>query len=216
MMLILAVDGVFLEIFKRIVHPTHIPFKIETETSFRSGFGNSWKRGRLLGNHQCARVVFMNDFVRLTEEIDRFKVFASAVLIRYPFPIFAGVIEVKHRGYGIYTEAIDVIAFAPGKCTSDKETSDFVTTVVKNQSAPVLVKTLTWISVLVESRTVKFRKCKTISRKVSRHPVHNHADSVLVKRIDKEHKVLRRPETISRREEPRHLITPRTIEGMLG
>ena len=184
MMLILAVDGVFLEIFKRIVHPTHVPFKIETKTSFGSGFGHSRKRGRLLSNHQCAWVVFMNYVVRLTEKIDSFKVFASAVLIRHPFPVFAGVIEVEHRGDRIHTEAIDVIAFAPGKCTSDKETSDFVTSVVKDQSAPVLVETLTWISVLVERRTVKFSKCKTIGRKVSRHPVHNHAYSVLVKRID--------------------------------
>ena len=158
----------------------------------------------------------MNDVIGLTKKINRLKIFASSVLIGHPLPLFARVIQVKHRGYRIYTQAIDMIALAPSKCTCNKETPDFVTSIVKNQSAPILVETLTRIGVLVERCIVKASERKTIGRKVSRYPVHNHPNAVLMKRIDEEHEVLRHPETISWRKVSCHLITPRAIEGMLG
>ena len=78
------------------------------------------------------------------------------------------------------------------------------------------METLTRIGVLVERCIVKLGERKTIGRKVSRYPIHNHANSVLVQRIDEKHEVLRHPETISRREVSCHLVTPRAVEGMLG
>ena len=91
-MIVLSVDGVLLEILERIIHPTHVPLKVETKTSFGSGFRDTRERGRLFSNHQCAGIVFMDNVIRLTQEINRFKVFASTVLIRHPLPVFARVV----------------------------------------------------------------------------------------------------------------------------
>ena len=101
-----------------------------------------------------------------------------------------------------------MVALAPGQCRGDKEAAHFVASVVKDQRAPVLVEALTRVSMLVERGAVELGQGKTVGWKVSRHPVHDYTDLILMENIDQIHEVLRRAEAVGRRKEAGDLIAP--------
>ena len=54
-----------------------------------------------------------------------------------------------------------------------------------------------------------------VGREVRRHPVEDHADAVLVQRVDEVHEVLRRAVAAGRREVAGRLVAPRAVERVL-
>ena len=77
------------------------------------------------------------------------------------------------------------------------------------------MRTLTWIIVLIQAGAVKTAKPKGITRKMSRYPVKDHADPLLMHIIHKIHEILRCAIAGSRCIIPSHLISPGTVERML-
>src|SRR6185437_715402 len=71
------------------------------------------------------------------------------------------------------------------------------------------------VGVFVEMGTVEVAKPDLVLRKMRRHPIEDHADSALVKKIYKVHKVRWSAESASGRKVAGHLITPGAIERML-
>ena len=71
------------------------------------------------------------------------------------------------------------------------------------------------IFVLVERRAVELRQAVRVFREVAGHPVEDHANARRVTRVDEQLEVIRRTEAARRREEPRHLIAPRSAVRML-
>ena len=106
-------------------------------------------------------------------------------------------------------------SFSQKSALLSRNDADLVAAVVEDERAPVLVLALPRIRMLVERRAVEARQAVLILRKVSRHPVEDHADAGLVERIDEELEILRRAEAARRREEADHLVAPRSGEGML-
>ena len=80
----------------------------------------------------------------------------------------------------------------PELSRAHQEGSDLVSTVVKNLRAPLFMFALSRVGIFVARLAVKIGKTVRISREVSRNPVKNDTDTVLMALIDKIHKIVRR------------------------
>src|SRR5437764_9949592 len=96
--------------------------------------------------------------IETPEKVDGFQVFAAAVLVRNPLPLFARIIEVKHGSHRIDTQSVNVITLQPEHCARHQKTANFGSAVIENESLPVGMKTLARIGVLVEVSAVKIRE----------------------------------------------------------
>ena len=72
-----------------------------------------------------------------------------------------------------------------------EEVADLVAAVVEDQRAPVAMLAAARIGVLVERRAVELPQAVAVAGKMRRHPVHHHADAVLVAKVDEVHEILR-------------------------
>ena len=108
-MVILPINGICGKIGKDVVHPAHIPLKIETQPSCVRRARNQRPRGRFLGDHQSLRVIPEYGLVEPAEESYGLQVFVVAVNIRHPFPGTFVVIEIEHGSYGVHSQSVDMI-----------------------------------------------------------------------------------------------------------
>ena len=153
--------------------------------------------------------------VELPKKLHRLEVFAPAVLVGEPLPFLPRIIEIQHRRHRVDAQSVDVILVEPEERAAQQKRAHLVAAVVEDERAPVAVLPLPGIFVLVQRRAVEARKAVRVFRKMSRHPVENHADAVDVARVDERLEIFRRPEAAGRREEAGHLIAPRPGERML-
>ena len=102
----------------------------------------------------------------------------------------------------------------PIKSVRDQEIANFVAAVIENISAPVGMLALAWIEMFVKRSTVEPTESKRVFRKMRRHPVHDHADSFLMKMIDEKTKIIRRAVTRRGSKIRADLITPRRAVRM--
>src|SRR5881397_2283904 len=102
----------------------------------------------------------------------------------------------------------------PEQRVRQQEVADLVAAVVEDQRAPVLMLALARIGVLVQRRAVEAREPVLIFRKMSGHPVENHADARLMTGIDEELELFGRAVAGGRREESQDLIAPRSGKRM--
>src|SRR5205807_621548 len=96
------------------------------------------------------------------------------------------------------------------------EIADFVAAEIKDKRAPILMRALAWIFVLVKGGAVIFGEGPIIARKMRGHPIDDDADTGLVKAIDEELEVVRRAVTMRGGVEAGDLIAPRRIIGVFG
>jgi hypothetical protein len=71
------------------------------------------------------------------------------------------------------------------------------------------------VGVLVQVRSVECGERPVVAREVGRDPVEDHADATFVEAVDELTEVVGRAEARGRRVVARHLVAPRTREGML-
>ena len=150
----------------------------------------------------------MRQHVELLEKLDCLEVLAPSELIRNPLPCLARVIEVEHRRNGVDAEAVDVELLEPEERVAEQKRADLVTAVVEDQRAPILMFALARVRMLVQRGAVEFREAVPILREMTRHPVENDAEPVMVALVDEIAEVVGRPEAARRREEPEHLVAP--------
>src|SRR5881394_3763725 len=100
-LMVLAMNGVSLEIAKSIVHPTHVPLEGKAEAAQVRRASHLWPGGRLFRNRHDTGELGVGDMVEFSQEFDGFEVFPTAVLVGNPFALASGVIEVKHGGDGV-------------------------------------------------------------------------------------------------------------------
>jgi hypothetical protein len=100
-LVILAIDGILLEVAKRVVHPAHVPLEAEAESAEVRRARDLRPGGGFLGDGDDAGMFGVDDVIEMTEEIDGFEVFASAELVGNPLALLAAVVEVEHGGDGI-------------------------------------------------------------------------------------------------------------------
>ena len=98
--------------------------------------------------------------------------------------------------------------FSQNSAFEMRKVADFVAAVVEDQRAPFAVLALARIGVLVERGSIEIRKPVRVFREVRGHPVHDHADAVLMALVDEVHEVVRRAEARGGREVADDLIAP--------
>ena len=109
-----------------------------------------------------------------------------------------------------------MIVLEPEAGIGDEEGGDLLAAVIVDVGAPVLVKSLARIGMLVEMRAVEGAEAVRIVREMARHPVEDDADPGRVRRLDEGGEILRRAEAARRREERDRLVAPGAVEGILG
>ncbi len=87
--MVAAVDRLALEVFKRVVHPAHVPLQAEAETTEVDRSRDARPGRRLLGDRLHVGVVGVHTDVQLLQEVDRLEIFVAAVSIGAPLPGFA-------------------------------------------------------------------------------------------------------------------------------
>ena len=108
-----------------------------------------------------------------------------------------------------------MVFFCPKQCIGYKEILYLGTSVIVDQSSPVRMHTLPGVQMLIKAGSVKGSQSERILREMGRHPVQDHADSLLMHIIHKIHKVLRGSVPAGGRIITGHLIAPGSIKRML-
>ena len=103
----------------------------------------------------------------------------------------------------------------PEKRVGDQEILHFGAAVIENQRAPIGLRALTRIGVLVKMRAIEFGQAVSVARKMRRRPIEEHADAGLMQAIDESHEVVGRAVAAGGREVADGLIAPGAVEGML-
>ena len=83
---LVAKDGIVLQVLQGVVHPTHVPLVPEAEPAGVGGSGHPRPRCRLLGHRLDVRMVAVDPDVELAEELDRFEVLPAPRAVGYPLP----------------------------------------------------------------------------------------------------------------------------------
>ena len=91
---VLAVDGVLLEIGERVVHPAHVPLQAEPQASQMRGPRNHGVGGGLFGEGLDVWVLPVGFEVEAAQEIDGLQILAPAEFVRNPLARIARVVEV--------------------------------------------------------------------------------------------------------------------------
>src|SRR6266403_667409 len=148
--------------------------------------------------------------------MDGVEVLSAAVNIWNPLPGLPRIVQVKHRSAGVHAQAVDVIFVEPEKRVADEKIAHFVSAIIKNKGAPILLLALARVQVLVEIGSIKFGQGVGVLWKMRRHPIQDNADASLMTFVDEMTEIVRRTESAGGRVIICDLITPRTFKGMLG
>src|SRR5690625_6999788 len=87
---------ILFKIGESIVHPSHIPLEIESETARKGGFRYPFPGGGLLCKCKNAGIVGGGNFVQRLKKIDRIQVFRTAKTVRDPVVFGFEEIELEH------------------------------------------------------------------------------------------------------------------------
>ncbi len=79
-----------------------------------------------------------------------------------------------------------------------------------------MVKTLAWVLVLIQGRTVEAGQTVRVAREVRRYPVENHAEAAFVGGLDEVAELVRWPVADRGGEQANGLVAPGAVKGMLG
>ena len=172
---ILAMDGIVLKIFQRVVHPSHVPLHAEAEAADVNRFRDHGPRSGFLRRGLNVGMLFVGFLIEAAEEVDGLEVFASAEFVGNPFALLARIIEIEHGSDRVHAQAVDVILVEPEHRARHQKAADFTASVVEDVSLPVGMESLARVGVLVEMRAVEVGEAVSVGREVRRHPVENHA-----------------------------------------
>ena len=207
-MVVLAIDGIELDIGQNVVHPAHVPFEAEAQTAQIGGRRDHGEGGAFLGDHHQAGKIVIHGLVKAAQEVDAVQVFPSAETVGNVLPRPLAEVVVDDAADRVHTDAVGVEDVQPEAGVAQKVAAHLAARVVKEHRAPLGDLAPAGIGVVVQIRAVKAEQPHFITGKMRGHPVQNHADARLVAPVDERHQLQWR--TVARRGgvEARHLITP--------
>ena len=212
---VLAEERVSRAVAQHIIHPAHVPLEVKAQTAVVAGFGYHRPCGGLLGDHHNVRMVGQDVLVEQPQEVNGFEVLASAVNIRPPFALPV-VIQIQHGSDCINAQAVHVEFLDPEHRGGEQQVSRGDLAVIEYARAPFLVLHLERIGVFVQVRAVKLDQSAAVLREVRRNPVHDNAQTCLMRLVDQMHQILRSAVAAGSGKVADYLITPRTIERILS
>ena len=167
------------------------------------------KAVEFLGDGHRSRKAAVDELVGAAQEGDRFAVFLAPVCVGQPFALFAGIVEVKHRGDRIDAQPVDVEAIDPVKRVAIEEVGDLGAAEIVDRGVPVRLEAFARIGVFVERGAVKPRQPLFVGRKMRRDPVEDDAEARGVRSIDEARERRRIAETAGRAQTGRSAGSPR-------
>ena len=211
-----AVDRILGIIFQGVVHPPHVPLQVEAQTVVFGGGGHTRPGGRLLRNGEHTLMILMHGGVHFLEELHRIQVFPPTILVRQPFAVSTGIVEVQHGCHSIHPQAIHVEFFQPVEGVGHQEVTHLIAAEVEHIGAPVFLLAPPPVGVLIDSPAVEPAQREIILREVGGHPVHDDANAFRVERVDKLTQFIGGAPAGGGGVVAGDLITPRTTERVLG
>ena len=208
-------ERIQLHIFQEVVHPAHVPLKGKSKAVVLRSPGHLRPGCGFLGDHHRAVIPSQQAGIQVLEELDRFQVLVVAILVGHPLSVILSVVQIQHGSHRIYTKAVHMALFHPEQGVGQKEILDLRSAIVVDLGTPVGMLALPGIFMLVAGSSVKIGQTMSILGEVSRHPVQDHADLVLVHIVHKIFEIFRSPVTGGRCIVPGHLIAPGSVEWML-
>ena len=161
-------------------------------------------------------MVLEDRFVELLEEVHRLKVARATVLVRLPLAVLTPVVEIEHIRDCVDAQPVDVELLEPEQRIRDEEALHLCAPVVEIGCAPLPVLRACFVIGLIEVLAVEMTKPLLILAEMPRHPVHDDADAVLMRRIDQIAEVIGRTVAARHGEVARRLIAPRTVIRVLA
>ena len=210
------VQRVFLHVAQGVVHPAHVPLEVEAQAAGIRGRGHAREGRGLLGHGEAAGALHTHHLVHALEQGNGLQVLAPAVYVGHPLTVVARVVAVEHGGHRVHAQAVHTLALQPVQRAAHQEVAHLVAAEVVDEGVPVVVEAFARVGVLVQRRAVELRQAVRVGGKVRRHPVHQHAQAPRVAGLHEARKSFRRPETRTGRIQAQGLVTPGTIERMLG
>ena len=129
--------------------------------------------------------------------------------------MLARIIEIQHGGHGVYAQTVDVIFVQPEEGIGNQVILHFVPAVVVDQRAPVRMRALAWIGMLVKMGSVELRETVGVAREVRGSPVQKNAQVRLVAAIDEFHELRGCAEAAGGGVIADGLVTPGAVKRML-
>jgi hypothetical protein len=214
-LVVFSENGIPGKIGQRVVHPPHVPLHTEPEPSHIGGAGDERPRRGLFRYGLGLGDSFVDGFVEPSEKLKRLEVFSAAELVRNPFPILPGVIEIEHGGHGIDPKTVSVIPLQPEESAADEKTPYFAFSEIENVTVPVWVESLARIRVFEEVCSIEKSQAVSVHGKMGGNPVQNDADSLLVESVHQGHEILGSTESARRSKIADALISPGSVERVL-
>ena len=211
---ILAEERICRNVAQHIVHPAHVPLEVEAQTAHIRAPCDHGESGGLFRYHKRARVHFEHIRVQLFQKVYGFKIVVAAEGVRAP--LLPAVVQIKHTRHRVHAYAVYVVFRKPEGSGRKQEGHHLLPAVVEHHRAPLPVLGFERVGVLVKRLAVKVVKSVLVLGKVRRHPVQNNAYARLVHDVHEIFEVVGRAVTRGGREHSRHLVSPRTFEGIFG
>ena len=201
-------DRIELHIIKEIIHPAHVPLIVKSEAALLYRGRHLRPCGRLFRDQKRTVRIFFINRIQMFEKLNRFQVLIAAVNICHPLTVILAIVEIQHRSDRIHPDTVCMIYVFPEQRIGDQEVRYLRPAIIVNQRAPVRVGTLARIEVLVQASAVKCTQPERIARKMSRYPVQDDSDALLMHVIHEIHEILRCAIPGGRRIVAGHLIAP--------
>ena len=198
------------------MHPTHVPFVAETESTPVDRPRHHRPCGRLLGRGGRVRKARKQLGIEAPQECDGVEILPSAVLVGDPAALRPAVVEIEHRGDRIDAQSVDPVAIEPEQPAREQEIGNFGAAVVVDQRVPIEMTALPRIDMLVQCGAVELAEPMRIVGEMSRHPVEHDGKAGAMAGIDQGREIGGRAEPAGGREQSGRLVTPGAVEGMLG
>ena len=210
-----AVERVHGHVVERIVHEAHVPFEAEAQSAVLRRGAYLRECGRFLGYRHGAGVIYEHRGIQLLQECDCVEVYIPAVSVRRKLAGAAAVVEIQHRAYRVYTDAVYVIFLEEFAGRRNEEALHLIRRIVEHQSSPFGVLRHAALLALKEGSAVKIGKPVLVLREMRGHPVHDDADAGVVQLVHKVFEIVRIAVARGRGVIPRDLIAPAPIVGVL-
>ena len=211
---ILPVDRVFFDIEQEVIHPAHVPLHGEAQTVVVGALCNAFPGCGFFRNHHGTGQTFGHDRVHVLDEFHSFQIFSAAVFIWCPFAVVLAEIQIQHGSHRVYAQTVDVVFIQPEQGVSNKEVADFFSAVVENISAPLEMFSPSGVLMFIQCCAVEPPQTEFVFGEVSRHPVQNDANAVLMAGVDKFFEHGRCAVTAGRCVISCHLIAPAAVKRM--
>ena len=184
-------DRIELHIIKEIIHPAHVPLIIKAQSVLLYRSRHLRPCSRLLCDQKRAiRILFINR-IQMLEKFNRLKILIAAVNICHPLAVVLAVVEIQHRSDCVHPDTVCMVYIFPEQCIGNQEIRYFRTSVIVNQCTPVRMRALARIEMLVQAGAIKCAQSERIARKMSRYPVQNDTNPLLMHIVHEIHKILR-------------------------